>query len=214
MSPIVECQLCDELTAGTQGCALWPKLVGPASGDRIVLENDAYVALVTVGPIVRGHCLVVSRAHRLSMTSDDPKSRQLLTEIFQRLAARLQSIYSEPVLFFEHGAAEGSDVRPCTVAHAHWHVLPTTLKVEDLLLSEYSWSECDTPWVHADREYLLVGDACNRYWVTYPETRIPSQLLRKTLAEQSGSTRPWDWRNEPAVEVALDILADLREGAI
>jgi len=210
MSEKNHCEICDELVGGTGGVALWPKLAGPAPENRIVVENDAYVGLVTVGPIARGHCLVVPRVHRLAMTSGDHRDRQRLTYILHQLVAQMQEIYAKPVLLFEHGAAEGSDVRPCTVSHAHWHLVPTTIKAEELLLAEYSWSKCASPWVHADREYLLVGDTLTRYWVTYPQSRIPSQSLRKALAERTGRSLLWDWRSAPEVELALATLGDFR----
>jgi hypothetical protein len=122
----------------------------------------------------------------------------------------LEGIYRKPVLLFEHGAPEGSDIRPCTVSHAHWHLVPTDVGAEELLLAEYSWYECPTPWVRATGEYLFVGDTRGRYWVTYPKSRIPSQSLRRALAERMGNSLPWDWRSEPAVELALATLTDFR----
>jgi diadenosine tetraphosphate (Ap4A) HIT family hydrolase len=210
VNEVNRCELCDELAGGTRGVALWPRVAGSERGSRVVSENDAYVALVTIGPIARGHCLILPRAHRLSMSSDDERDRQLLTRLCRGLVSQMHAIYGRPALLFEHGAPEGSDRRPCTVAHAHWHVVPTTIMPEQLLMAEYSWQERTTPWVHAEREYLLVGDMRGRYWVTYPESPIPSQLLRRALAEHTGSLFAWDWRREPAVELALTTLRDFR----
>jgi diadenosine tetraphosphate (Ap4A) HIT family hydrolase len=210
MSEISPCEICDELMGGTRGLAVWPKMAGPTSSTRVVAENEAYVGLVTLGPIARGHCLILPRAHRLSMSSDDQHSRRLLTDLYRRLVAQMRAIYGKPVLLFEHGASEGSDLRPCTVSHAHWHLVPTEIEAEELLLVEYSWHECPDPWVRPNGEYLFIGDTCGRYWVTFPKSRIPSQSLRRALAERMGSSLSWDWRSEPAVELALTTLSDFR----
>lgn len=144
------------------------------------------------------------------MSSDDQHDRKLLIDLHGLLVAKMQAVYGKPVLLFEHGAPEGSNLRPCTVSHAHWHLVSTEVKADELLMDNYSWQECSVPWVRTDREFLLVGDTCGRYWVTYPESRIPSQSLRKALVERMGNMLPWDWRSEPSVGLALTTLKDLR----
>jgi diadenosine tetraphosphate (Ap4A) HIT family hydrolase len=211
LSEIDQCELCDELTGGVRGHALWPKLAGWNAGSRVVAENDSYVSLVTVGPIARGHCLVVPRRHRLSMSVQSLCDRRMLADFCDRLVARMQAIYERPVLLFEHGAPEGTDARPCTVSHAHWHFVPIAIKPEELLLAEYEWVERENPWVQSDCEYLLVGDTRGRFWATYPKSRIPSQSLRRALAERTGNSLHWDWRSVPATELALATLRDFRE---
>lgn len=205
-----DCELCDEIMGGARGLALWPKVAGSMAGHRIVAENESYVALVTIGPITRGHCLILPRVHRLSMSSEDQHDRERLVHLYCQLTEQMGVIYGKAVLLFEHGGAEGSDLRPCTVSHAHWHLLPTGIEAEELLLPEFKWRECDAPWVRTGHEYLLLGDTRGRYWVTDTGSRIPSQTLRRALAEHMGSSVPWDWRSEPAVELALATLSDFR----
>jgi len=135
-----DCELCDELAESQSGLALWPKLVGTDSPSRIVAEDELYVSMVSVGPIARGHCLVLPRKHRSSMSAADEHDKQFLIEFLSIFRARLARIYNRPLLLFEHGAPEGSGNRPCSVSHAHWHVVPAMIQAEDVLLDEYHWN--------------------------------------------------------------------------
>jgi hypothetical protein len=119
----------------------------------------------------------------------------------------MKRIYDKPPLLFEHGAPDGSS-RPCSVSHAHWHLLPATIQAEDLLLEEYNWNRVDQPFLKADREYLLVGDGENSCWVAYSNEPIPSQVLRKRFAERLGVSVNWDWRSQPSVELMSATLDD------
>jgi len=206
------CELCDELDNGSRGLALWPKLACRLTGDRVVAKSDEYICLVTAGPITRGHCLVLPRTHRSSMAAADPAEQMTLALFLRELRTLMKRVYGMPSLLFEHGAPEGSaGKRPCTVAHAHWHLVPVAIDPVDILVDHYTWCPTNNPFVAADREYLLVGNADGSYWVTYPEAEIPSQVLRQRLANRLGQIdRDWDWRREPAVGLMMTTLADFR----
>lgn len=207
MTTARSCELCDEINRGGAGLALWPKLAGDRSS-RIVEESEHYVALVTVGPIARGHCLILPRRHRSAMSTTDDRDRRALMEFTENLRSQIEDVYGKPVVLFEHGAPEGEDSRPCSVSHAHWHLLPTTVPVGELMLRGYNWQQIDQPFVKVDREYLLVGDSRNGYWMAVSDSPIPSQVLRKHAAERMGIADGWDWRSKPAVDMVLTTLQD------
>lgn len=203
-----KCSLCDELT-GMSHSALWPSIAGGAAPPRIIGENDAYVALVTIGPVVRGHCLIIPRHHTGSMTASAPDECRLGVELLCKLAANLRRIYHTGALVFEHGTGDGSTCRPCSVGHAHWHVVPTDVNAREMLIPEFTWHRVTSPLIPPIRDYLLVGNEGAEYWATYPETLIPSQILRRRLAVLVGREKSWDWRKEPGVDCILRTIADL-----
>lgn len=134
-----------------------------------------------------------------------------LFEIREHLEMRLRMTYGTEVLLFEHGAAEGSLCRPCTVSHAHWHLVPTAVQPEELLVDGYEWEKCSDPCVAGKPEYLMVGSGRSGYWMASPATPIPSQILRRVLSERLGSSDSWDWKVSPKIEMVLQTLEDLRE---
>ena len=78
------------------------------------------------------------------------------------------------------------------------------------MVNGYDWRPAPSPFVEADREYLLVGDAEGRYWVAYSDDPIPSQALRRRTAELLGVPESWDWRATPSVNIMMATLDDLR----
>ena len=208
MVTVEKCEICDELTGGSRGLAIWPRQTSAAGGSRIIGENEDHVAIVSAGPLSLGHCLILPRTHCSSMAASAPVAAMAL---LATLRERLSRSYCRPVLLFEHGAPEGSDDRPCSITHAHWHLLPATFGPESLMIEGFDWQFTESPFVRADREYLLVGDAQGCYWVAYSDVPIPSQALRKKAAEVLGSpAESWDWRRNLSIDLMLATLVDLR----
>lgn len=207
MATTESCEICDELTGGRRGLALWPRLAGVNRADRVVAGNDEFTAIVSAGPLIRGHCLILPRIHRSSMAATAHGAAHAMLSMVRD---RLFRAYQRPVWFFEHGAPEGGDHRPCSVAHAHWHLLPAPVGPEALLVDGYEWRSSASPFVEAHREYLLVGDGDGRNWVAYSDEPIPSQALRRRAAQLLGVPEYWDWRGKTSVDVMLATLDDLR----
>lgn len=86
-----------------------------------VYEDDDILAFMDIGPIVKGHTLVIPKAHH------DP-----ITAIPQDLLAKVVAIVQKTVQAQYSGlAAEGVNVHQCNgsaagqvVPHLHFHVIP------------------------------------------------------------------------------------------
>lgn len=203
------CSLCRELQ-GSVKWGLWPQYFARDIASRVVAQNASYAAMVTLGPIVRGHCLVVPREHMKSMAAATGVQRRRAVDLLHQLSAMLRVMYRAGILVFEHGASENSMCSPCSVDHAHWHVVPTAVRATEMLRGEYSWERAADLFVSSSSDYLLVADDTNDAWVAYPDKPAPSQVLRMQLATCIGATRHWDWRAEPALDRVLGTIGDFR----
>ncbi len=88
----------------------------------LVYEDERALAFMDIQPVVRGHLLVVPRAHAVSLAELDPEDGAHLFVLAQRAAAALRAsdLRCEGVnLFLADGEAAGQDV-----FHVHLHVLP------------------------------------------------------------------------------------------
>ncbi len=88
----------------------------------VVHEDERTVALMDIQPLVRGHVLVVPRAHAAYLADLDPEDGAQLFRVGQVAAAALRgsSLRCEGVNFFlADGEAAGQDV-----FHVHLHVFP------------------------------------------------------------------------------------------
>jgi diadenosine tetraphosphate (Ap4A) HIT family hydrolase len=88
----------------------------------LVFEDERAVAFMDIRPVVRGHLLVIPRAHAASLAELDPEDGAHLFVLGQQAGAALRAseLRCEGVnLFLADGEAAGQDV-----FHVHLHVLP------------------------------------------------------------------------------------------
>lgn len=84
-------------------------------------EDDAVLAFMDIGPIVKGHALVIPKAHVDPLTAATPDLLGRLIVVAQRIAAaQLAGLHADGVnLHQANGACAGQ-----VVPHLHIHVIP------------------------------------------------------------------------------------------
>jgi len=110
------------------GCALCVA-VADATGNgrpflhnRKLMETESFIVLPSVGPLVPGHVMVVSKFHWHSLASMGP----LAIREYESLAARLRAapiLRAADPLEAEHGST-GEDKAGACVIHTHVHWVP------------------------------------------------------------------------------------------
>ena len=110
------CMLCD-----------YVKLESNAK-DRIVCENDAFVALVPFWAVWPFETMVLSRRHIAAMTDFDDRERTLLGDIMKQLTTRYDNLFEVPFPYtmgFHQAPTDGQLHPEC---HFHAHYLPPLLR--------------------------------------------------------------------------------------
>jgi diadenosine tetraphosphate (Ap4A) HIT family hydrolase len=111
-----------------RGCALCVAVADATGGgesflhNRKLMETERFVVLPSVGPVVPGHVMVVSKSHWHSLASMGP----LAIREYESLAARLRTaplLRDADPLEAEHGAT-GEDKAGACVIHTHVHWVP------------------------------------------------------------------------------------------
>jgi diadenosine tetraphosphate (Ap4A) HIT family hydrolase len=101
---------------------LFCRIVAGEEEVSLVHEDERTAVFMDIQPVVRGHMLVVPRAHATYLADLDPEDGAAVFEV-GRLAARAlraSSLRCEGVnLFVADGEAAGQDV-----FHVHLHVIP------------------------------------------------------------------------------------------
>jgi histidine triad (HIT) family protein len=102
-------------------CVFCAIVAGDAPAVRIY-EDDDYLAILDVRPIVRGHTLVIPKKHTVDLTDTPPETVAELVRIGQRIgqAARVSELKADGnnVVINDGKAAFQS------VFHVHLHVAP------------------------------------------------------------------------------------------
>jgi histidine triad (HIT) family protein len=101
---------------------LFCRLVAGDGEVSVVEETERTVTFMDIQPVVRGHALVVPRAHATYLADLDPEDGAEVFRAGQRAAAALRAstLRCEGVnLFLADGEAAGQEV-----FHVHLHVIP------------------------------------------------------------------------------------------
>jgi hypothetical protein len=141
--------------------------------------------------------------------------REAIDEL-DRLTKQIRSAlqcYGRESVFFEHGI-RGQLGGGCGIDHAHMHAVPVAAGgVSEVLIREFGGYEIHSladfkKRVSQTSSYLFFEDSSSTRYI-FPVKRIPSQYMRKLVADSIGKCE-WDWRKcgqEPELIATLERLA-------
>lgn len=216
IKPRRQCSICDELE-GSVPNRLSPLLSG--SPNAILHETETLALIPSVGPLVRGHCLIVPKAHSCNLILSVEPSRMHELHFMLNSVRRCFSGRGNPkhLFCFEHGkqTTEDGDTL-CSTSHGHLHVLPLIQSQIGYVLERLSMSiptrvptNLFLKQIKEFQEYIaaFVWQDCPRSTGVMSAKGLPSQYLRKLIAEAVGIAQ-WDWKEDPRIEIIKDTIAD------
>lgn len=190
------------------------RFCNPPERERILWETEHFYVMVSLGPIVEGYLLIVTKNH-IGACMNIPKG--LLPEFLlvkEKVKSILTYVYGGCV-FYEHGKVGSSLLIDGHIHcfHAHLHCFP----LHDNLHSDVSMDYA--PQIYESFEdaymknkgldkYLLVED--DHLYVYQPSVKPRSQYLRYKLACHVGYPERWDWINNQDWELIDDTIKRLK----
>jgi diadenosine tetraphosphate (Ap4A) HIT family hydrolase len=206
-----DCEFCDEIAGGSANS--FAARYAHELESRTILEETDFKLLPSLGQIVPGYLLLVSKRHYRALADMSLEELRGAESLKRHLVTRLYPTYGD-YLFFEHGARTSAS-GGCGISHAHLHAVPFPSDkdpVEDLIQT-FAFEEVsnfpDLKSIHPERSYLYYEAVCGGRYVFYPEF-IPSQYIRRLLAEALG-IQSWDWRQYGREERLLTTLSRTSE---
>jgi len=195
-----------------------------ATPSRVLSDSSNFAVLPTIGQIVEGYLLLITKTHYASMSHIPIESIGELTSIYIKVRDILEATYG-PAVAFEHGpmpvnsenganaVAEGGG---SCVDHAHIHFLPVNPSSDfiEKLKQRYPWREI-TEFEQLQRQsqenipYFFVELPTRERYV-FDAPQAPSQFLRRLLAAEAGVPEKWNWRIYPEFERMQSTLAKLQ----
>lgn len=180
--------------------------------DTVLLESRNFVVTPTVGSIVPGWLLIITKMPHLSMSVLSECQLAELDEVRSQTEAVLSEAFGSPAATFEHGPLLKGQKIGCGVDHAHLHVVALSSSLigasEKLGYQNLAWQsvgsfrEC---LVANDSPYLAIEDIDGQCYRT-DATNAPSQYFRRAIADMAGVPNEYDWRRFPFAEnVSLTI---------
>jgi hypothetical protein len=202
-----ECCLCSQV-AGDPSNDLIATLLGDRTYRRRVIREYEHLAVIpSLGPLVDGHVLLCTTTHVPGFAALPVGLYHAYRRAQDDLTAFLSHEYRRSVHAFEHGSSMTGDHVPCTVDHAHLHLLPLPGEVVVELPPSLEWQPIDpSPGALAratgGREYIRYEAPTGECAVAVAtDGPFPSQLMRRVFAGALG-LGSWNWRDDPAPDAA------------
>jgi len=196
------CAICDEL--GARDESMISQALGDYSTRNVVLDyTDRLAVIPSVGPLVPGHSLMVTRFHVPNLLAS--LHDQLIIEVETLLKRFLHNAWvpARVVFCFEHATLdECQPKRICTTTHAHLHLVPltetqareaTSLASGTQALISQAPGPCDASY---PTEYVALFTARRELRspvIVLDASDLPSQYLRQKVSIVLGLP-VWDWR--------------------
>lgn len=203
------CVLCDVL----DGCDQTPArsfLTRSELPTETLASGASITAIADVAPLAPGHVLLVTTRHVLAMSKLTSAGLTELRYMRERFARWLESLYSLPVISFEHGLCTSEGVASCGIDHAHLHLLPTNIPVEDKFRADFDvmtlrWLSDLEPATRQVDEHLFLQGSGGIMLLARPQ-HPASQYFRRVISGLGGR-QLWNWNDE----VLLGQAAQRRE---
>lgn len=168
--------------------------------DIVVLENDYFVAMPSLGALVDDWLVVIPRRPMATLSSMTNQERAALNDLRGQLKTKVSARNQSEALYeFEHGGVYGGVVS-CGVDQAHLHMawLPFNL-IEICKQKELGWRQSeDVSLLNRESagliDYLFV-QGHGHAMIANPQ-QPTSQWFRKLIGETLGSVE-WDYKLAP-----------------
>lgn len=199
-----ECPICSELEGipHINHCKEYSNII--QNKKQILWQNNLFSIIPSLGPLNSGHLLIIPNRHVLSFSNLDSNEYILFNKIKTSLREFNLKVFNLMTEFFEHGTGCSVNLGGSCISHAHWHSLPVTDSVINILgakivMTEIFENDLFTKFSNSKEGYLFVEDWTGRQWFNNAEI-FPSQFMRKYYAKLFQMKCPWDWRQYPNID--------------
>lgn len=163
--------------------------------DRILFETDNFIIIPSLGALVPGHLLIVSKLHYISIGHCPASYYSELEYLVNAVRIASKIVFKLPVIAFEHGASVEA-MGGSSIDHTHLHVLPID---EDVIEINNSKNIRINDYYELKKQYFnklpyLYYQSINETNYLIIMDNIPSQYLRQVVAAKLGIIDVWNWK--------------------
>lgn len=193
------------------------RFCNPPEKERILCETENFYVMLSLGPIVEGYCLLVSKHHYACCAAIPSEIRGEFKELYRNVKSILTTEYGT-CLSYEHGRAgacliplEGS--KHCY--HAHMHFVPVSTKLNEAIQKDFDPENLENLdsffeiYSKNHSEPYLFADDNRRMSLYFIDQPLRRQYLRYKTAILIGKDHLCDWVNHQGwdlINSALQVL--------
>ena len=164
--------------------------------NTIIEKTKYFYILPTLGSLVDGYVLIVTKRHINSMSELNDNELEEYKTIIEKYQNLFKKIYNKTPIVFEHGTPnQNSKMKANSVTHAHTHIVNINFKNEKEILEKYNFKEINNlKEIETNKNYIKYIYN-NKIYITYNFPSV-SQLMRILIAEELNYKDKFDWKKE------------------
>jgi diadenosine tetraphosphate (Ap4A) HIT family hydrolase len=188
------------------------------SSEQILKETENYFIIPSVGSIVPGYLLLISKLHFPSCGSIDKSLIDEFLKLKSEAKTVLEQAFGKGCIFYEHGRA-GSSLTLKQKAeicyHAHLHCVAVDIDLEPEIAKDNkeiivdNWAEVIN-LTDTNPDYLYFENKTKMYFFPVSTYKRP-QYLRHLLAKCVDKQDTGDWKQFPKIENMTETVERTKE---
>lgn len=165
--------------------------------NTILDETDNFVVVPTLGSLVQGYVLIVSKCHIFNMGELTLKEQDEYMELLNKYRELFNKIYGKYPIVFEHGTSKNDiNKTSSSVIHAHTHIVNHSFNDELEIIHNLNLEEIDNiNDILSNKNYIFYISENGEKYITY-NFEEKSQLMRILIAKDLGYINKYNWKND------------------
>lgn len=178
--------------------------------NTIIEETKYFYILPTLGSLVDGYVLIVTKRHINSMSELNDNELEEYKTIITKYQNLFNKVYNKTPIVFEHGTPnQNSKMKANSVTHAHTHIVNINFKNEKEILEKYNFKEINNlKEIETNKNYIKYIYN-NKIYITYNFPSV-SQLMRILIAEELNYKDKFDWKKERFDEYIISTIEKIK----
>ena len=182
--------------------------------NTIIDETDNFFVLPSIGSLIDGYLLIVSKRHINSMAELMENEKIEYEFLIKKYRNLFKNTYNKFPIIFEHGCpVEDSDMKANSIVHAHTHIVNHKLIDENTIIKKLNFNRIDNlSYMSKEKNYIMYINPRNICYLTNQFEPV-SQMMRKIIAKDLGYETKFDWKKEMFIENINSTIKKFKKGS-
>lgn len=179
--------------------------------NTILDETDNFIVVPTLGSLVDGYILIVSKRHILNMGELSNKEKEEYIDLINKYRELFNKIYGSYPIVFEHGTSKNDiTLTSSSVIHAHTHIVNHLFKNEIEIINNLNLEEVNIKHILSNKNYIFYISNNGKNYITY-DYKSTSQLMRILIAKDLGYESKYNWKKNEFLDNIEKTIKKIRD---
>lgn len=182
--------------------------------NTIIDESNHFFVLPSVGSLVDGYLMIVSKRHINSMAELKENEKMEYELLIKKYRTLFKDIYHQYPILFEHGSPiMDSNMKANSVVHAHTHIVNHHFIDEKNMIKKLNFNRIENlSYISKEKNYIMYINPENVCYLTNHFEPV-RQMMRKIIAKDLGYENKFDWQKEMFTENINSTIKNFKKGS-